>query len=374
MPSTQLRQTVIAKARRVVVKLGTALVTDAHGRLDEAYLHAVANQVSSLISRGIEVTIVSSGSVGVGTRALDLDARPTDVSVIQAVAAVGQSGLMSQWHNAFKPHGLHVAQMLVTRDDFDSRQRYLNIRNCITELHALRAVPVINENDTVSVEEIRFGDNDVLAALVANALRADLLIILSVVDGLKDSGGCVLDIVHDCLEARSLVLADKTEFGSGGMRTKLEAARLVTDAGEVAVIANGREDEVLTRLLDGQKLGTVFVPATRKLDSRQRWIGMTARPAGTITVDEGAARALADKNTSLLAIGITDITGRFEQGDIVIVRDARGREIGRGLINYDSRECRKIMGRRSDEFEPLLGRRAYDEVVHRDNMVLLQPR
>jgi len=374
MPSTALRQSVIAKSRRVVVKLGTALVTDAHGLLDNAYLYDVAKQVSALIDRGIQVTIVSSGSVGVGTRSLGLASRPTDVGAIQAVAAVGQSGLMSQWREAFKPHGLRVAQMLVTRDDFDTRDSYLTIRYCITELHGLRAVPIINENDTVSVEEIRFGDNDVLAAQVANALRADLLVILSVVDGLKDGDGQVLDIVHDALDARALVLKGKTEFGTGGMQTKLEAARLVTDAGEVAVIANGREPQVLTRVLDAEKLGTVFVPANKKLDSRQRWIGMTVRPAGTLTVDEGAAEALTHRNTSLLAIGITEIIGRFEQGDVVIVRDPRGRELGRGLSNYDSRECRKIMGRKSEDLERLLGRRAYDEVIHRDNMVLMLPR
>jgi len=373
MPSTALREQVIAQTRSLVVKLGTALLTDAGGGPDQRFLDDLARQVAILRGRGIDVTLVSSGAVGSGCTALNLGERPTDISVLQAVAAVGQTGLMSRWRRAFEPHGLEVAQMLLTRDDFENRQRYLNIRNCITELHGLAAVPIINENDTVSVEEIRFGDNDVLAALVTNALRADCLVLLSVVDGLNDASGRVVEMVNDPHEARRLVVAERTAMGSGGMETKLEAARLVTSAGEVAVIGNGREPDLLLRLLEGEKLGTVFVPAERKLDSRARWIGMTVRPAGALTVDEGAVRALVEHHRSLLASGIVEIVGRFEKGDVVVIRDGRGREIGRGLINYDAAETRRIMGRRSEEFEGLLGRRAYEEVIHRDNMVVAQP-
>ena len=370
MPSTELRQSVISQARRIVVKLGTQLLTDKRANLDTRYLASIAEQVVALRERGVDVTIVSSGAVGVGRKALGLTERPTDVSALQAVAAVGQSGLMSRWYDAFKPHGIQTAQMLLTRSDFEDRQRYLNIRNCIGELHHLGAVPVINENDVVSVEEIRFGDNDILAALVTNALRADLLVLLTVVDGLLDADGRPIEIVHDVLEARAMIIQGKSELGSGGMETKIEAARLVTDAGEIAVIADGRRKNVLTRLMDAEKVGTVFFPASRKLDSRSRWIGMTVRPAGTLTVDDGAAKALTENGTSLLAIGIVDITGRFEKGDVAVVRDQRGRELARGLINYDSVECRKIMGKRSSDFAGLLGRRAYEEVIHRDNMVL----
>jgi glutamate 5-kinase len=373
MPSTALRNNVIARTHHAVIKLGTQLLTGADGRLDPPYLAEVAAQVAALRRRGIAVTLVSSGAVGAGCGVLQLGARPTDVSVAQAVASVGQTGLMSCWEAAFRPHGLHVGQMLLTRQDFDDRQRYLNIRNCIGELHELNAIPVINENDTVSVEEIRFGDNDILAALLCNALRADLLVLLSVVDGLKDADGAVLDIVRDTADARALIMRERTAMGSGGMQTKLEAARLVTDAGEVAVIANGRAERVLPRLLEGEKLGTVFVPAERKLDSRARWIGMTVRPAGTLTVNDGAAEAIARRGASLLAIGIDEITGRFEKGDVVLVRDQRGREIARGLTNYAADEARRIRGRRSDEFEAILGRQAYEEVIHRDNMVLTLP-
>jgi len=372
MPSRELRQSVIAEAKSIVIKMGTQLLTTDDGGVDLAFMESIAAQVAELQQRGVNVILVSSGAAGVGRQTLNLAERPTDIAAIQAVAAVGQSGLMSRWYDVFKPHGLPVAQMLLTRADFDDRDRYLNIRNCIGELHALRAIPIINENDTVSVEEIRFGDNDVLAALVTNAVRADLLVMLTVVDGLVDADGQVLEIVRDVHEVRRLVHDARSPMGSGGMETKLEAARIVTDAGELAVIAGGRQPEVIRRLFAAEPLGTVFVPAEQKLSSRHRWIGMTARPTGTLTVDDGAAAAVCEHGRSLLATGLVEITGRFEKGDIVLIRDQRGREVGRGLINYGSDEARLIQGRRSDEFEPLLGRRAYEEVVHRDNLVLTQ--
>jgi glutamate 5-kinase len=278
--------------------------------------------------------------------------------------------MMNLWHDAFSRHDLHVAQMLLTRGDFEDRGRYLNIRNCIAELHNLNAIPIVNENDTVAVDEIRFGDNDILAALVTNAIPADALVLLSVVDGLHDSDGQVVDLVEDPLAMRMLVTGEKSALGSGGMETKLEAARRVTDAGEIAVIANGRTPDVLTKLTAGERVGTVFVPAHRKLASRERWIGMAVRPGGVLVVDEGAANALRVRGKSLLATGITEITGNFDKGEVVIIRDQRGREVGRGLINYAAEEVRTIQGRRSSEFEKLLGRRAYDEVVHRDNLVV----
>lgn len=370
MPSTALRQKVLQRARCVVIKMGTQILAGEDGRLDRRFLHEVARQVNDLVQRDVSVTLVSSGAIGMGCVELNLDNRPTDIGIAQAAAAVGQAGLMQAWHAAFEPHDLHVAQMLLTRGDFEDRNRYLNIRNCVSELHRLGVVPIVNENDTVSVEETRFGDNDVLAALLANALNADVLIMLTMVDGLKDPEGQVLEIIHDPVDALAMVHAGKTALGSGGMRTKLEAARIVTDAGEVAVIANGREDDVIRRLIEGEKLGTVFVPVNRRMTSRDRWIAMSKRPAGVIHVDDGAAKALADHGKSLLAIGITSITGNFAKGDVVVVRDPRGRELARGLINYDADEARKIMGRRSDEFADLLGRRAYDEVIHRDNFVL----
>ncbi len=274
-------------------------------------------------------------------------------------------------HRAFARHHLGAGQILVTRTDFDDRTRYLNIRNCISHLHRLDCIPVINENDTVAVDEIRFGDNDSLAALTCNAIRADALVLLTVVDGLLDAQGKVIEHVDDAQAHLNVVRRTTSTWGSGGMASKLEAARLVTEAGEIAIIAHGRERDVLPRLLSGDQLGTVFLPAKCKLDSRQRWIGLTKRPAGTLTIDDGAASALRSRGKSLLATGITDIVGTFERGDVLLVRDTDQREVARGLSNYASDELRQIQGKRSTQFEKILGRPAYAEVIHRDNLVVL---
>jgi len=370
MPSTQFRQQVLTQARRIVVKLGSQLLTNKNGVLDTRYMRRIADQVAELIEQGYDVTLVSSGSIAMGRKMLKLDKRPKDVGVLQAVASVGQTGLMDRWHDLFAKHDLHAAQMLVTRSDFEDRNRYLNIRNCIGELHGINAVPIINENDTVSVAELRFGDNDVLAALVCNALAADALILLSVVDGLHDENDQAIEMVDDTDAVRMLVHSGRSDFGSGGMVTKLEAARMVTDAGEVAVIANGRSKDVLKRIVTGEKVGTIFVPGRTRLAPRRRWIGQAVRPAGVLAVDQGAASALIDKGKSLLATGITEVVGNYKKGDVVVIRDPRGHEVARGLINYDAEETRKIQGKRTSQFESLLGRTAYDEVIHRDNLVI----
>ena len=378
MPSTPLRQNVIRKARRVVVKVGTQLLTSPapdRGKppaIDTAFVADTARQIAALIARGYEVTLVSSGAIGAGCVQLGLAKRPADVADQQAVAAVGQRALMTLWHDAFQPHGLGVGQVLLTRADFDDRVRFLNIRNCVGRLHAIKCVPVLNENDTVAVDEIRFGDNDLLAALMANALRAEVLLLLTSVPGLLDGDGRVIDRVDRVVDHLTHVRrTEKTRWGTGGMRSKLEAARLVTDAGEVAVIASGREPDVITRVLAGERLGTVLAPAPRQLDSRQRWIALTARPAGTVTVDAGAADALTHRKRSLLATGVLDLTGPFERGDIVMLRDPSGREIARGLTNYAADELRLIRGKRSNQIPPLLGRPAYKAVVQRENLVVL---
>lgn len=370
MVEEHLRQKILPNVTSLVVKVGTQLLTNVKGEFDGHLMEQLSADIAYLMKKGIEVTLVSSGSVGVGRDELGLDARPTDIGMLQAVAAVGQCGLINQWRHYFARHNLKVAQMLLNRDDFDQRNRYLNIRNCIGALHELNAVPIVNENDTVSVDEIRFGDNDVLAAQVTNALCAEVLVMLTVVDGLMDEKGVVQDVVDDVVVARNMVSTERSHLGSGGMFTKLEAARMVTDAGEVGVIANGREPNVLRKILAGESAGTVFVPATRKLLSRERWISLTKRPAGVIIIDDGAAEALKRNGSSLLATGIVEVTGRFEKGDLVVIRDNRGREIARGLINYDGVESRKIMGRQSDDFNNILDRPSYKEVIHRDNLVL----
>jgi glutamate 5-kinase len=362
----------LSHVKSLVVKLGTQLLTDRQGQLDHAYLATIARQVIALKERGIQVTIVSSGAIGAGLRELSLPSRPKDLALLQAVAAVGQRRLMDAWAAAFAPHGTHVAQILLTREDMDKRARFLNLRNTIHALHGLGAVPVINENDTISTDEIvkiSFGDNDILAALVAHVLRADLLVLMTVVDGILDADNQPVRLVESIEQAQQLVRKEKSQLGKGGMDSKLNAARMVTDAGEAMVVAHGRMENVLNRILEHELLGTLFAPSPRKKPSRIRWIG-SARPVGSITIDDGAVRALVEKNKSLLPAGITATHGTFEKGDIIAVQSKDGQEIARGLSNYPSHLIAQIQGKRTAEVRALLGEAAYDEVLHRDNLVI----
>lgn len=368
----QTRKQYLSVIRRAVIKLGTQVLSDAEGRLDAKFLGEIAGQVASLRSRGIRATIVSSGAIGAGVRELKLARRPTDLSHLQAVAAVGQRRLMDAWAAAFEPHRLPVAQLLLTREDVDDRTRYLNLRNTIGAVHELGGVPIINENDTVSTDElarISFGDNDILAALVTHALRADLLVLLSVVDGILDTEGKPVRFIERLDEARELVRAEKSALGKGGFNSKLEAARMVTESGEAMIVADGRTENILPRLIDGELLGTLFVPGSRKLSSRSRWIG-SVRPAGTIYVDDGAVRALVEKNGSLLPAGIVRVEGDFERGDVVSIAGSGGASVARGLSNYSVADVERIRGKKTAEVRALLSDAAYDEVIHRDNLVI----
>jgi glutamate 5-kinase len=366
------RKQYLASVRTVVIKLGTQLLSDSEGRLDSAFVGTVAREVAALRQRRVGVTIVSSGAIGAGLRELDLQKRPTDLAKLQAVAAVGQRRLMDVWADAFEPFKLPVAQILLTREDIDDRTRFLNVRNTIHAAHELGAVPIINENDTISTDElvkITFGDNDILAALVATALRADLLVLMTVVNGLLDAGGRTVSVIESIEGAKDLVRVEKSALGKGGMSSKLEAAKMVTDAGEAMVIADGRDPNALARILDGEDVGTLFIPSPKKRSSRSRWIG-AARPAGAIVVDDGATAAIVQKNRSLLAAGIVSVQGEFSPGDVVAIHAGDGREIARGLTNYAHAELAKIRGKKTTEVRALLGDAAYDEVVHRDNLVL----
>ena len=301
--STAQRLKHLGSARSVVVKLGTQVLSDKEHRLDADFLKSIADQVAELRQRGIRVTIVSSGAIGAGLREMNIPKRPTDLSRLQAVAAVGQRRLMDLWASAFAPHKMPVAQILLTREDIDNRARFLNLRNTVAAIHELGAVPIINENDTISTDElvkISFGDNDILAALVTHALRADVLCLLSVVDGVLDETGAPRRFIDEVAGARSLVRVEKSALGKGGMNSKLNAAQMVTGSGEAMLVAHGRMPRVLPRLLDGEPLGTLFVPAPRKRGGKTRWIG-AARPAGTIAVDDGAARALLEKKPQPVA-------------------------------------------------------------------------
>lgn len=373
MPSTNLRQTRLTGAKHVVVKIGTQLLIDKTGQMNQPYIQHIADQIAALAQRKIQITVVSSGAIGAGLAELSLPKRPKDVAKLQAIAAVGQRKLMTCFHEAFKSHDMEVAQLLLTRSDLDDRLRYLNFRNCIAQTHRYGCVPIINENDSVAVDEIRFGDNDMLAALACNALRADALIILSGIDGLLDDKSQRVDLLEHAKSGMKFARDEKSTLGTGGISSKLQATQLVADAGEVAVIANGRIENVILKLLTGEKdIGTVIVPAEKKLDSRSRFIGQTSRPAGKITVDDGAANALVNKGKSLLATGITEVTGRFDRGQVVEIINTSGKALARGLSNYSDGELQHIKGKRSNNFGKLLGREAFDEVVHRDNLVVLK--
>lgn len=373
MPSTLLRKQLMQKVRNVVVKVGTAVLTRDGGRLDTPLMSRITRQLATLQARGIKVTLVTSGAVGAGIGLAGLAGRPKSTPMLQATAAIGQPALMAIYARNLAKHGLHAGQILVTRTDFEHRTRYVNISNTVASLQRLNALPIINENDPIAVEELdKFADNDTIAALMTNLLRADLLVILTVVDGLLDADGRRVDLVARVDQGvRGLARKERSSLGSGGMVTKLGAAKLVTDAGEPVVIANGRETNVLLRLLDGERIGTLFAPADRKMSARDRWIAGAVRPAGTLVLDAGAAAAVRMGGKSLLARGITQVEGEFERGDIVRVVGLEGQVVANGQSNYSSTELQKIKGLKSSEFAAVLGSKPFDEAIHRDNLVVI---
>ncbi|MDK1032321.1 MAG: glutamate 5-kinase [Planctomycetia bacterium] len=369
--SRELRKQIFASAKSLVVKFGSSVLSDDDGSLDEGRIGNLAEQVFALRQSGRLVTVVSSGAIGAGLAEMGLPQRPSNLPQLQACAAVGQTQLMRAFQAALKPRGCHTAQMLLTRGDFDDRTRYLNARNCIHALLDYGAIPIINENDTVSVDEIRLGDNDILAAMVTNMLCADVLILLTVVDGLYSdaAGGEVLDIVTDGESLKHLIDSTRSPLGVGGMATKLEAIASVNAAGESAVIANGRRPDVLTDIVDGKVVGTLFVPTKAKMAGRKRWIGLTSRPRGKLIIDDGAAMAILNRK-SMLASGITKVEGNFERGDVVALLDTSGKQLACGLSNYSSDEVDRVKGLKTSQFKDILGEKPYDEIIHVDNMVI----
>ena len=371
MPSTALRKQLMSNVRSIVLKVGTALLTREDGQLDRALIGRLVRQVAELHERGIKVTMVSSGAVGAGMGRVDIAHRPRSLPMLQAAAAIGQPALMSLYERLFARHGLHVGQILVTRADFENRTRYVNITNTMASLQRLGALAIFNENDTIAVEELdRFADNDTIAALVTNLLRADVLVLLTVVDGLLNRDGQLVDLVERIDDVQSLVKRDRSTLGSGGMSGKLSAAKLVTDAGEGVVIANGREPNVLLKLLEGHRVGTIFAPAQRKMRAKQRWIAGAVRPTGKLVIDTGAADAVRSRGKSLLARGITHVSGKFKRGDIVRIVDPEGNTIAHGICNYSRSQLDKIKGLKSNEIAAALGHKPHDETIHRDNLVL----
>lgn len=374
-----IRSRILSKVKKIVVKIGTGVLTTNEGYLDKEQIKGLAGQVVELKKMGYSAVVVSSGAVGSGMGELGIEKRPGTLPELQAVAAIGQSKLISMYDECFKLHGYHAAQILLTREDFEDRQRYLNTCNTIHTLFQLNAIPVVNENDTISVDEIRFGDNDALSALVTNLLNAELLIILSSVDGLYEKiptargKATVIPIIENVSdEIRQLAFDEKTRRGVGGMQTKLEAASIVTNAGEAVIIANGRTEGILKKIVQGEDVGTLFLPKEEKLASRKRWIGYTIKPKGKVLIDDGARKALTEKGKSLLASGIVSVEGKFDKGDIVSVSGKEnGTVVARGLTNYSSHEIEKIKGCSTSQIARVLGYKLYDEVIHRDNMVIL---
>ncbi len=361
-----------------MIKVGTNVLSDPRGRLDPMRMAELARQIAELKNAGKQIVLVSSGAIGAGVGRLGLPGRPTDLPGLQACAAVGQCFLMRAWEDAFSPHKLPTAQILLTAGDFDNRPRYLNARNTILTLLEWGAIPIINENDTVSVAEIRFGDNDTLAAMVAGLIRAPILVLLSVIDGLLESDPhtdptakvlkWVPDIDDSVLERAGV---SKSSLGSGGMKSKLKAARMATIAGTSVFMAKGTDPGILQEIFSDVEKGTHFLAKEVGLPSWKRWIGYTAQPRGTIKLDAGAAKALVAHGKSLLPIGITEVTGTYHKGAVVSLLDPNGMEIARGLSNYSALDTGRIKGLRTDEITAKLGSCAYVEVVHRDNLVVL---
>jgi len=372
----EARKEIITAAKSIVVKVGTAVLTTEEGNLDHQRLQSLARQIKALRSQGFQVVVVTSGAIVAGMTRLGLAKRPQTLPALQAAAAVGQGLLMASYDEYFSALGLGVAQILLTRGDFHERTRYLNARNTISALLDMGVVPIINENDTTATDEIKFGDNDLLSALVALSIKADLLIMLSDVDGLyerkADGRLSLLSTVEEITdEVKSLAFKGPSEVGTGGMESKLEAASLATSAGEAVLVANGRKENILPEIISGSEVGTLFKPAKVRMASRKRWIGFGARCRGEITVDAGAREALVERGKSLLASGILAVEGRFQPGDVVAIKDEAGEEFARGLSNYSAEDAHKIKGRKTTEIATLLGFKPYDEVIHRDNLVIL---
>jgi len=374
-----LRQEVAATADLLVVKVGTRVLTGPEGLLDRTRVETLAEELHQVITGGRRVVLVSSGAVGAGMGKLGLKERPIDLAHLQAVAAVGQAHLVEAYDRALAPHGRHAAQLLLTAQDLDDRTRYLNVRNTLLTLMEFGALPIINENDTVAVDELltTFGDNDRLSAMVTNLLRAPLLVILSDVDGLyngppEEAGSQVIPTVTRLDQSIFRLVRDPTGgVGKGGMASKLEAARIATAAGENVIIAGGRRPGNLARILAGEEIGTLFVAQGPAVSSRKRWIGFAVQPRGRLVVDRGARRAVEEQGKSLLAAGIQDCVGQFAKGDVVTLCDTEGREFARGLCNYNSNEVLKIKGLRTQQIAEALSHCPYDEVIHRDNMVVV---
>jgi glutamate 5-kinase len=370
-------RTEIASSRRWVVKVGSALLTNDGRGLDAGVISSLVDQLAQLRGTGCEVVLVSSGAVAAGIVRLGWTARPHLVHELQAAAAVGQSILVQSYENAFRHHNIATAQVLLVHDDVLARDRYLNARGTLKTLLSLGVIPIVNENDTVVTEEIRFGDNDTLAALVANLIDADVLVLLTDQQGLyredpRRNPAAELVEVCDVDDPRLDAMAGEGgSLGRGGMVTKLRAARLAARSGTETVIASGRVEHSLSNVVAGANIGTWLRSGKQPQNARKQWLAGMVQTPGSVELDDGAVRVLRESGRSLLAVGVRAVAGNFTRGDMVSCRDSQGREIARGLVNYSADETRRIMGSPSQEIESILGYQVDEELIHRDNLVLV---
>jgi glutamate 5-kinase len=370
------RNEYFSKAKRIVVKVGSNVLTAERG-VNTRVINSLSRQIAKLMDEGREVLLVTSGAMASGQKKIGLDRRPDEIPKRQAIAAVGQPGLMMEYEKAFQKHHKKVAQILLTSDDLSNRKRYLNARNALYTLLSWRIIPIINENDTVAVEEIKFGDNDNLSAMIALLMEADILINLTDINGVftgdprQDPDAELIPVIESITKNIEKIAGGiPGALGTGGMLSKIKASRKATGAGIPMIIANGREKDILTKLFSGKPLGTFFVPAKAKLSSRKCWIGYTLKPKGKIKIDDGAARAIVNRGKSLLPGGISHVEGDFDVGAPVEVMDGKHNSLGIGLVNYSAADIRKIMGMPSSKISESLGQKTYDEVIHRDNLTI----
>ncbi|MEA3280317.1 MAG: glutamate 5-kinase [Thermodesulfobacteriota bacterium] len=372
----KIRESCFDCARRIVVKIGSGVLTE-NNRLNLKVVRSISRQICCLIDGVMEVVLVSSGAMASGIGKVGLSKRPDEIPKRQAIAAVGQAGLIMEYEKAFAGYGKKVAQILLTSEDLSNRKRYLNARNTLSTLLAWQIVPIINENDTIAVEEIKFGDNDNLAAMITMLMDADILINLTDIDGLynKDPRGNpdaelipVVSIIKKSIE--KLASDIPGALGTGGMITKINAAKKLTAAGIPMVIAGGAKPDILKKIFSGKEYGTFFVPKKKKLAGRKCWIAYSLKPRGVIKIDSGAAAAVLKKGKSLLPGGIIGVEGEFSVGAPVEFKKDNNRTLGTGLVNYSAADIRKIMGLRSSKIKECLGYKPYDEVIHRDNLAI----
>ena len=373
-----MTKSLLTNSKTFVVKVGSSLVTNNGEGLDRASIAAWAAQISTLAKQGKQIILVSSGAVAEGMQRLGWKKRPVEVNELQAAAAVGQMGLVQMYENCFSQHGLHTAQVLLTHEDLTDRKRYLNARSTLKTLLDLRVIPIINENDTVVTEEIRFGDNDTLAALVANLIEADALVILTDQQGLysadprKDKDAKFINFeTAGNVELEKMAGGAGSNVGTGGMLTKILAAKRAASSGAHTIIASGHEENVLGRLCAGEAIGTHLQATQMKTLAKKQWLADHLRTGGKLVLDDGAVKVLKTDGKSLLPIGVVEVQGNFERGDVVACINGAGAEIARGIVNYNSQEAARIMRKASSEIEKILGYVEESELIHRDNLVLL---